>query len=551
MDRLHSLSPLSLLVILLHTNYSVAQTSSGLKPLAVLTDVHGSDLPPGALLKLGTARHGDTEFCYETHKAEIHSVAYSSDGKRAATVSGPEHLIFIWETASGAPIARIEISCKEKNDTCQWRHGATLLFTPDCKKLICDDKVYDAATGRLIAALPAAVLGQSTDGKLLGRAAAERHSSQDRLVIWEDTTGKETSSFVPFDMKPDDNHESRISSAALSPNGRYVAVSMAKPSIDEKQSDSIHLFEASNGKWLRSFRPDDETPFELVFSPDGELLASATTKEQLIQLWRISDGSEVHCPKRQADDLQRATHPATNGKLLAAADSDGSIVLWEIISGKEVHRLPGCNWSASSLRFAPDGRTLLAGFANGEALVWNLSPQIKTTDFSTVKLERLWEDLADEDAATAYRAAWALVAAPKKAIGLFKEHLKPLPLPDVHRLPRLLLDLDSEEFDAREAASQELKGLGCQAEESLLKTLESKPSLEVERRVQMLLNEIHDRPMLQSQMRQLRAIRTLEWIGTPAADVLATLARGPESLRTTREAEAALRRLHCAGAKCP
>src|SRR5439155_6368562 len=75
------------------------------------------------------------------------------------------------------------------------------------------------------------------------------------------------------------------------------------------------------------------------------------------------------------------------------------------------------------------------------------------------KLEALWADLASEDEAKAWRAAFALAAAPKDATMLFKGRLKPV-VADADHLTKLIRDLDSDEFDARERASTALKEAG-------------------------------------------------------------------------------------------
>src|SRR5262249_43685453 len=117
--------------------------------------------------------------------------------------------------------------------------------------------------------------------------------------------------------------------------------------------------------------------------------------------------------------------------------------------------------------------------------------------------------------------------------------LRPVVAPDRKRLAGLLADLDSDDFDTRHKAYQELEKLGPTAEPTLRAALAGRPSLEVWRRIQSLLRRLEG-----DQLRAARAVEGLEWVNTPEARrLLGTLARGAAGARLTAEATAALRRL--------
>ena len=73
--------------------------------------------------------------------------------------------------------------------------------------------------------------------------------------------------------------------------------------------------------------------------------------------------------------------------------------------------------------------------------------------------------------------------------------------------------------------------------------LADKPSLEMRKRIDKLLEEIaRDRPSAE-ELRSLRAVQLLEEIGSPEArELLQSLAKGWSEARQTREAKAALKR---------
>ena len=96
----------------------------------------------------------------------------------------------------------------------------------------------------------------------------------------------------------------------------------------------------------------------------------------------------------------------------------------------------------------------------------------------------------------------------------------------------------------REKAQEELQNLGDLAEPALRRTLDNKPTLEVRRRVQALLERLRGPVKGPELLQALRAVAVLEDIGTPKARrLLQELANGAPEARLTREARASLRRL--------
>jgi hypothetical protein len=95
-------------------------------------------------------------------------------------------------------------------------------------------------------------------------------------------------------------------------------------------------------------------------------------------------------------------------------------------------------------------------------------------------------------------------------------------------------------------ATQQLEKFQEVADPALRKVLTSRPSLEVQQRVQRLLVKLAGvrRNPPRQRLRLLRALEVLEHIGTAAAQqVLKTLAGGAPDAQLTQEARAALNRL--------
>jgi serine/threonine protein kinase/WD40 repeat protein len=111
----------------------------------------------------------------------------------------------------------------------------------------------------------------------------------------------------------------------------------------------------------------------LAFSDTGELLA-AGDEDGRIRVWKLSTGQEtaelsqgrntIHC-----FSFARSPHrdaAGTQAWLLAAGDSGGSIVVWDLATQHPVSRCHGSAFNVYALAFSPDS-TILASTGRGDS----------------------------------------------------------------------------------------------------------------------------------------------------------------------------------------
>ncbi len=111
-------------------------------------------------------------------------------------------------------------------------------------------------------------------------------------------------------------------------------------------------------------------------------------------------------------------------------------------------------------------------------------------------------------------------------------------------LARLIAALDADEFATREGASQRLALFGEAAVPALRAAQASKPSAELRRRIEALLELAATSDFLAPSLRVCRALEVLEACGSAEARrLLAVLATGEPKAWLTREARASLTRL--------
>ncbi len=235
-----------------------------------------------------------------------------------------------------------------------------------------------------------------------------------------------------------------------------------------------------------------------------------------------------------------------DGRTLASAERDHTVVLYETASGLPRRVLAGHRNNVSRLAFTRDGRRLVTVSADLTGLVWDLSlASAGVRKRSKDEPAQAWSDLADcLDGGKVHRAMAMLAGDPHGAVVLLRAQLQPARAVDAKQLARLLADLDSDRFDVRSVAFAKLDEFGDAITGALRGQLKKNLSLEVRRRLQVLL-EKHDPATLSSdRLRAIRAVELLEHLGTPpAVALLDRLAQGNPHASLTRAARAAVERL--------
>jgi hypothetical protein len=238
-----------------------------------------------------------------------------------------------------------------------------------------------------------------------------------------------------------------------------------------------------------------------------------------------------------------------DGRSLAFAGGDGVVHVWETATGKERAGFKGHKAHITSVAFAPDGRSVVSGSEDTTALIWDVTglgresgkPVRKLTE---QELNALWAELENQDAARAARAIWTLTEAAEQSLGLLRRQLKPTPTVGPDTIARLIADLESEDFATRDKASGALTEVAEAAAPALRQALAGRPSEEMRRRAEQILEQLTAPTGLPGRLRTLRALEVVEHIGTKEArQVLEMLAKGAPNAWLTQEVKRALERL--------
>ena len=318
-----------------------------------------------------------------THPAELRDAAFSPDGARILTAS-QDTTVKLWVVTSGKLLASFDHVVGFPFGGFSGPDIIRAAFSPDGARILTASELYgnvklwDAASGKLIASLADPEIGNLMYGAFTRDGARILAASTEMAGLWDAASGKLIASFAHGPIWQWFLEADRPV-LHFSPDGARILTISA--------NNSAELLDATSGELVASFPHQDEV-FQAEFSSDGARILTVS-RDKTAKLWDVASGKPI-ASFEHPDGLNHAAFSPDGARILTAS-GDNTAKLWNAASGKLIASFDHQDtvpWAG----FSPDGTRILTASWDKSAKLWDaatpveLARQVKEAGSDTARI---------------------------------------------------------------------------------------------------------------------------------------------------------------------
>lgn len=242
----------------------------------------------------------------------------------------------------------------------RWRDGhggfAAVALVPDGKTLIAGVRIWDIETGRQRAELQ---LNRKSSFRLAPDGKTIAVGGEGQVILWDLETDRQ----IQILTMPEETGKARIDWMAFSPDGRILATGTAGRQRRAGPKPPVILWDWRGAKPLATLEGHVGGLTAVAFSQDGRMLATAD-QDKKIYLWEASSGKRLQSIAVD-QEVCSVAYSAAQGRF-ASAEVDGNVYLWDVKGDKLINRKKIGELGDDQIRlknsfvgFSQDGSTLV------------------------------------------------------------------------------------------------------------------------------------------------------------------------------------------------
>ncbi len=305
--------------------------------------------PKGAIRIFEVATGKQIQELLPGNDAWFNFAAFVPGGKYLAAGYNKEKDLYLWEIATGKVVRKFVGHTRPDNQ---------LAVSPDGKRMLSwgEDwtlRLWDVETGKELKKLEGHTEKAegvfSPDGKLILTFSPDK-----TLRLWDADSGKE--------LKKLEGHEAAVT-GCFSPDGKQV--------LSSSPDRTVRLWDVETGKEIRRFEGPEDKVLGAYFLAGGRQVA-ARCDDRKFRVWETASGKllrEIDLSDVGGDHWSMTASP--DGRLGLVNHEDGSVRVYDLASGKEIHRYDAAR-KARGFSFTPDGNFAVAGSFRAGLFVFRL-----------------------------------------------------------------------------------------------------------------------------------------------------------------------------------
>jgi WD40 repeat protein len=220
----------------------------------------------------------------------------------------------------------------------------------------------------------------SPDGRFL--LSGSRDSS---MRLWDVVSRREVRRF--------DGHAHKVSSVVFHPDGRRVVSASFDQTIRVWSRATGQELDQIGTKVKERLKETGRWTYQMTLSRDGN--QAATAHDEGVALWDLRQGTRLQFFQtttlpwgigHESARIVRAVALTPDGRQLLAGYAKGGLLVWDIASGQELHALAGHTKQVNALAVSPDGRRALSGSDDGTVRLWELASGRERCRFTAHRL---------------------------------------------------------------------------------------------------------------------------------------------------------------------